>query len=73
MVYKISRTKEYQEWLQEETFKSQAQIRKRLSNIEIEGHFGDHKHVGVMFGSLDGKMDAVFIMRRLRILMCCYC
>lgn len=45
-MYKISRTQEYQEWLEEETLKSQTQIEKRLSNIEIEGHFGDHKPVG---------------------------
>lgn len=44
-MYKISKTKEYQEWLEEETLKSRAQINKRLSNIELEGHFGDYKHI----------------------------
>lgn len=36
-------TAEYQQWLAEETFKSQAQIAERLSKVEIEGYFGDHK------------------------------
>ncbi len=45
-MYKLFKTKEYQEWLKEETLKSQVQIEKRLSNIQLEGHFGDHKSVG---------------------------
>lgn len=61
-MYKLSRTKEYQEWLEEETLKSRSQINKRLSNIELEGHFGDHKHINGDIGSSDGRMVGVYIM-----------
>ncbi|MGD0665815.1 MAG: hypothetical protein ABSA17_08860 [Rhabdochlamydiaceae bacterium] len=44
--YTIFNATEYDEWLEEETAKSQVQIRERISKIEMDGHFGDHKDVG---------------------------
>jgi len=44
--YTIFNTPEYDKWLKEETAKSQVQIRSRISNIQDEGHFGDHKELG---------------------------
>ncbi len=38
--YSISTTDEYDEWLENETLKSQLQIDKRLEKIKSEGHFG---------------------------------
>jgi putative addiction module killer protein len=43
--YKIDKVSEYEFWLKNETEKSRVQILKRLSNIELEGHFGDHKYL----------------------------
>lgn len=43
--YTILSTAEYDEWLEAETAKSQVQIRGRISHIQEEGHFGDHKKV----------------------------
>ncbi|MCE5315977.1 MAG: type II toxin-antitoxin system RelE/ParE family toxin [Parachlamydia sp.] len=43
MRYRIIKTPEYEEWLAEETLKSQVQIEKRISNIEMDGHFGTIK------------------------------
>ena len=43
--YKIFTTPEYDEWLHEQTLKNQYQIEHRVHNIELEGHFGDHKSV----------------------------
>lgn len=43
MQYRIIRTTEYDEWLADEPLKAQVQIEKRLSNIEIDGHFGTIK------------------------------
>ena len=40
MRYRLIKSAEYQEWIDSETSKSKVQIAKRLSNIEIEGHFG---------------------------------
>ena len=40
MHFTILKTKQFQDWLHSETFKSQVQIEKRLSKIECEGHFG---------------------------------
>jgi len=45
-MYNIFKTKEYQKWFDDETEKSQFQILKRLSAIELDEHFGDHKSVG---------------------------
>lgn len=44
--YKFLKTPDYQQWLGQETFRSQIQIADRLSKIEIEGYFGDHKSLG---------------------------
>lgn len=41
--YKLFKTPEYQEWLSEQTFKAQVQIAERLSKIELDNYFGDHK------------------------------
>lgn len=46
MRYKILRTIEFDNWLADESFKSQFQIEKRISNIEMDGHFGTKKDVG---------------------------
>ena len=46
MKYVIYRTKEYREWHETQTFKSQWQIDTRLSNIENYGHFGNHRFLG---------------------------
>ena len=32
---------EYEEWLEEQTAKSQVQVRARIAHIQDEGHFGD--------------------------------
>ncbi len=37
--YKFYKTREYQEWLEDETYKSQVQIADRLSKIQAEGYF----------------------------------
>lgn len=42
-IYKLYRTHEYDAWLEQQTFKSQVQIADRLSKIELEGYFGNHK------------------------------
>ena len=44
--YTIYNTPEYDEWLEEEPAKSQVQVRSRISHIQDEGYFGDHKGVG---------------------------
>ncbi len=41
--YIFYKTDEYQEWLDNETAKSQVQIADRLSKIEMYDHWGDHK------------------------------
>lgn len=41
--YKFYKTREYQNWLEKETYKSQVQITDRLTKIQTEGYFGDHK------------------------------
>ena len=41
--YKFYKTREYQNWLEEETYKSRVQITDRLTKIQTEGYFGDHK------------------------------
>lgn len=40
MSYKVIRTIEFNKWLEDQPLKSQVQIEKRISNIEIMGHFG---------------------------------
>ena len=44
-MYKILRTPEYRDWFDAQTEKSKAQIDDRLSKVQDEGHFGDHKSV----------------------------
>ncbi|MDX8431158.1 MAG: type II toxin-antitoxin system RelE/ParE family toxin [Candidatus Algichlamydia australiensis] len=39
----IYKTEEYDEWFDQQQGKSQFQILKRLSLIQEEGYFGDHK------------------------------
>lgn len=41
--YKFHKTLEYQDWFETQTYKSQVQILDRLSKIQSEGYFGDHK------------------------------
>lgn len=45
-MYQILRTPEYRDWFDDQTEKSKAQIDDRLSKIQDEGYFGDHKSVG---------------------------
>ena len=44
--YAIYNAPEYDEWLEQETAKSQVQVRSRVSHIQDGGHFGDRKEVG---------------------------
>jgi putative addiction module killer protein len=50
MRYKIIKTREYEDWLEDQTMKSKFQIAKRLEKIETEGYFGNNKDLknGVM-------------------------
>jgi len=45
MLYRLIKTPEYEEWLEEETLRSKVQIADRLERIESFGHFGDCKHL----------------------------
>ncbi len=54
-VYTIYNTPEYDHWLEEQTAKSQVQIRSRISHIQDEGYFGDNKDVGDNIGELRWK------------------
>ena len=44
-MYTIYNTEEYDEWLMEQTSKSQLQVLDRISKIREYEHFGDHKDV----------------------------
>jgi putative addiction module killer protein len=44
-IYTIYNTTEYDEWLDEQPAKGQVQIRQRISHIQDQGYFGDHKDV----------------------------
>ena len=44
--YKIHKAPEYESWFKDQTDKEKAQIAERISKIELEGYFGDHKEVG---------------------------
>lgn len=44
-IYQILRTPEYRCWHEEQSEKSKVQIDDRLSKIQDEGYFGDHKNV----------------------------
>ena len=46
MRYRVLRTIEFNDWLGAESLKSQVQIEKRISNIEVDGHFGIINDVG---------------------------
>jgi putative addiction module killer protein len=46
MKIKLICTVEFEDWFQELTPKEQAQVTKRLSLVQEEAHFGDHKSVG---------------------------
>ena len=46
MLYKVHRTVEFDDWLASESLKSQVQIEKRISNIEMGWHFGTINDVG---------------------------
>jgi len=41
--YTVIRVREYKEWLENETKKSQLQIAERIRKIEEEGYFGNRK------------------------------
>lgn len=43
--YKIYRTPEFRNWFDEQTEKARVQIDGRLSKIQDDGYFGDHKSV----------------------------
>lgn len=43
MKYRIIKTPDYDDWLADESLKSQFQIEKRISKIETDGHFGTIK------------------------------
>lgn len=44
--YQICRIPEFRDWFDEQTEKARVQIDDRLSKIQEEGYFGDHKPVG---------------------------
>ncbi len=44
-VYTIYNAEEYDDWLKEQTPKSQLQVLERISKIREYEHFGDHKDV----------------------------
>ena len=44
-LYEIYNTPEYEDWLADQPAKSQVQIRSRISHIQDDGYFGDHKEV----------------------------
>lgn len=46
MKYRLLKTPEYDEWIEDEQPKSRFQIAKLLEKIESEGHFGTTKLVG---------------------------
>ncbi len=45
-MFQILRVPEFREWYGEQTEKTKFQIDGRLSKIQLEGYFGDHKFVG---------------------------
>ena len=42
---KILKSDTYSKWFKTQTMKIQLQIESRLAKIEVEGHFGNHKHL----------------------------
>lgn len=55
MQYRVFTTVEFDEWLAGESLKSQVQVEKRISNIEIAGHFGTINDVGADVWELKWK------------------
>lgn len=45
MYYNAYETEEYSEWLSTQSLKSRMQIHDRISKIEDEGYFGNHKYL----------------------------
>lgn len=45
MKYRILKTTEYQEWIDDQTGRLCVQIADRLSKIQDDGHFGVHKYL----------------------------
>lgn len=45
-IYSIHRVPEYRIWYEAQPEKTKVQIDERLSKIQDEGYFGDHKFVG---------------------------
>lgn len=45
MKYKLLKTEEYDDWLEEQPARSRVQIADRLDKIKDEGYFGDYKNV----------------------------
>lgn len=43
--YRVFMRPEFEGWFSERTSKEREQIRGRISRIELDGHFGDHKSV----------------------------
>lgn len=43
--YRVFTTSEFDKWFSLQTTKEREQIRKRISYIELEGYFGDHKSI----------------------------
>ena len=43
--YAVYNAPEYDDWLEEQSAKSQVQVRQRISHIQDDGYFGDHKNV----------------------------
>ena len=60
--YKLLKTEEFDEWLNEQSPKSRVQIADRLERVQDEGYFGDHKDVRENIWKCAGKMDDVFII-----------
>lgn len=65
-LYTIYQTPEYDEWFNEETFRSQSQILDRLDKIQEEGYFGNHKYLEGNIWELkfnDGRRSIMFILK----------
>ncbi|HVX00494.1 MAG TPA: hypothetical protein VHA52_08685 [Candidatus Babeliaceae bacterium] len=53
--YKLYKTENYETWFAEQTHKEQVQVAERLSKIETEGYFGEHKLLGSFIWELKWK------------------
>ena len=45
MSYKLHKTSEFEEWLNEQPLKARLQVEKRLLHIAVDGHFGTCKRL----------------------------